>query len=58
MKSVPMFLSGEKRQAVRTSTPIPPVENVERVKRECSGVRLREYLYVVFRLRTTRSSYC
>jgi len=47
---VPVFLSGEKRQAVRTSTLIPPVKNVETVKRECSAVRLRDYLYVSFRL--------
>ena len=48
--SVPVFLSGEKRQAVRTSTHIPPVRNVEWVNRECSAVRLRDYLYVALSL--------
>jgi len=48
--SVPVFLLGEKRQAVRTSTPIPQVKSVEKIKRECSSVRLRDYLYVTFHL--------
>jgi len=45
--SVPVFLVGEKRQAVYTSTHIPQVKTVEKVSRECSSVRLRDYLYVI-----------
>ena len=56
--SAPVFLSGEKRQAVRTSTPIPPVKNVERIDKEYSAVRLRDYLYVTFAYVTTCRSYC
>ena len=55
--STPVFLSGEKKQAVRTSTPIPPVKNVEWIKKECSAVRLRDYLYVTFACVTTCRSH-
>jgi len=48
--SVPVFLSGEMRQAVYTLTLIPQVKIVEKVNRECSSVRLRDYLYVTFHL--------
>ena len=44
--SVPVFLSGEKRQAVRTSTLIPPVKRVEKINRECNHTQLQNYLYV------------
>lgn len=47
---VPVFLLGEKRQAVRTSTLIPQVKTVEKVNRECSSVQLRDYLYVTLHL--------
>jgi len=57
MSSTPVFLSGEKKQAVRTSTLIPPVKKVERVKRECSAVLLRDYLYVTFACVTMCCSY-
>ena len=50
MNSVPVFLSGEKRQAVRTSTPIPPVKTVEKVKKDCNNIQLQNYLYVTFHL--------
>ena len=48
MNSIPVFLSGEKRQAVCTSTPIPPVKTVEKVNRECSHIQLQHYLYATF----------
>lgn len=48
--SMPVFLSGEKRQAVYTSTIIPPVKGVEKVDGEINQVRLRNYLYVAFKL--------
>jgi len=43
---MPVFLFGEKRQAVRTSTYIPPAEAVEKVKENCNPVRLRDYMWV------------
>jgi len=43
---MPVFLSGEKRQAIRTSTYIPPVEAVEKVKENCNQVRLQDYMWV------------
>lgn len=46
----PAFLSGEKKQAVRTSTFIPPVETIERVSEEVNQVQLRSYLYVTSHL--------
>lgn len=46
--SMPVFLSGEKRQAVYTSTPIPPVKTVEKVNKECNHFQLQSYLYVTF----------
>ena len=49
----PVFLSGEKRQAVRTSTPVPPVKTVERVNKEVNQVRLQDYLYVISHLSST-----
>jgi len=57
MNSAPVFLSGEKMQAVCTSTHIPPVKKVERVNRECSAVQLRDYLYVTFACVTMCCSY-
>lgn len=51
--SAPVFLSGEKRQAVRTSTPIPPVKTVEKVNKECNLIQLQNYLYVTFHLCNT-----
>jgi len=50
---MPIFLSGEKRQAVRTSTLIPPVKMVKRVNEECNSVQLRNYLYVISHLYNT-----
>jgi hypothetical protein len=44
--ATPVFLSGEKRQAVRTSTFIPPEKRIARVKREVNEVKLNHYLYV------------
>ena len=48
--TVPVFLLGEKKQAVRTSTLIPQVKTVERFNKECSPIQLRDYLYVTFHL--------
>ena len=42
----PMFLFGEKRQAVLTSTLIPPVKRVEKINRECNRINFQNYLYV------------
>ena len=42
----PMFLSGEKRQAVCTSILIPPAKKVEKINRECNRTNLQNYLYV------------
>lgn len=47
---VPVFLSGEQKQAVRTSTLIPPRETVETVSKEIYQVPLQNYLYVAFHL--------
>jgi len=47
---MPVFLSGEKRQAIRTSTPIPPAKTVEKVNKECNYTQLQNYLYATFRL--------
>ena len=44
----PMFLSGEKRQAILTSTLIPPVKKVEKINRECNRTNLQNYLYVFY----------
>lgn len=41
-----VFLSGEMKQAVRTSTLIPPMEKVEEIKKEVNRARLQDYLYV------------
>jgi len=46
----PIFLSGEKRQAVRTSTLIPPVKKIEMVNKECNRFQLQDYLYVTSNL--------
>ena len=43
---MPEFLSGEKRQAVRTSTLIPPAKKVKRINEECNRTQLQNYLYV------------
>ena len=43
---VPVFLSGEKRQAVRTSVLIPPAKKVEKFNGECNRTQLQNYLYV------------
>ena len=43
---MPMFLSGEKRQAVLTSAFIPPVKKVVKVGGEINQVQLKNYLYV------------
>lgn len=50
---MPVFLSGEKRQAVRTSTPIPPEKKVERVNKEWNHTLLQSHLYVTFHLCST-----
>lgn len=42
------FLSGEKRQAVCTSTTIPPVKIVEKVNWEYNHIQLQNCLYVTF----------
>jgi len=47
---VPVFLSGEQKQAVRTSTLIPPRETVEKVSKEIYQVPLQNYLYVASHL--------
>jgi len=54
MNLMPIFLSGEKRQAVRTSTFIPPVKTVGKVSKECNSVQLRNYLYVTSHLYNTK----
>lgn len=48
--SAPVFLLGEKRQAVCTSKPIPQAKTVKKVNKECSSVQLQDYLYVTFHL--------
>lgn len=48
--SVPVFLSGEKRQAVCTSTVIPPVKKVVKVDGDITQVLLNDYLYVIPKL--------
>jgi len=59
----PVFLSGEKKQAVRTSTLIPPRETVEKVKKEINRVQLQNYLYAtsyfsnMMKLTPSRSKY-
>ena len=59
----PVFLSGEKKQAVRTSTLIPPRETVEKVKKEINRVQLQNYLYAtshfsnMMKLMSSRSKY-
>lgn len=50
---VPVFLSGERRQAVYTSTFIAPVKTVGEVKKEVNQVQLRDYLYVTSHLSST-----
>lgn len=51
--SVPVFLSGEIKQAVYTSTLIPPKETVEWVNREVNPVQLQNYLYATSHLSNT-----
>ena len=46
----PMFLSGEQKQAVCTSTCIPPMKTVKKVKEEVYRAQLKNYLYVIFHL--------
>ena len=46
----PVFLSGEKKQAVHTSTLIPPVKTVGRVNKEVNQLVLQNYLYVTSHL--------
>jgi len=48
--TVPVFLSGEQKQAVRTSTLIPPREKVEEVSEEIYQLPLQNYLYVASHL--------
>ena len=50
---MPAFLSGEKRQAIRTSTFIPPKKTVERASGTCYPTQLRNYLYVASYLYNT-----
>lgn len=40
------FLSGEKRQAVRTHTLVPPSKRVFEINGECNHIQLQNYLYV------------
>ena len=47
---VPVFLSGERRQAVYTSTLIGPVKTVDKLKKEVNRVQLQDYLYVTSHL--------
>ena len=48
--SMPVFLSGEKRQAVRTSTLIPPGKTVKTANWKCNRVQLQNHLYAIFHL--------
>ena len=48
--SMPSFLSGERMQAVLTSTLIPPKRRVDQVKKEINHTQLNEYLYVTIQL--------
>jgi hypothetical protein len=50
---IPIFLSGEKRQAVRTSTLIPPTKTVDMLNRTCNYTQFRSYLYVASHLYST-----
>ena len=45
-----MFLSGERKQAIRTSTLIPPREKVARFNKEIPRVQLQNILYVTYYL--------
>ena len=60
---MPLFLSGEKRQAIRTSTHIPPVKNVTKINKGINLVQLKDYLYVIsqphckIKLTPSRSKY-
>ena len=45
-KFMPVFLFGEKRQAVRTSTLIPPAKRVEKINRDCNRTHFQNFLYV------------
>ena len=49
-RPMPVFLSGEQKQAVYTSTLIPPAEIVEKVNKEINQVQLQNYLYVTSHL--------
>ena len=42
----PLFLSGEKRQAVYTFKSIPPEKKVSKIEQEINRIRLNNYLYV------------
>ena len=42
---MPVFLSGEKKQAVRTSILTPPAKRVEKIYGEYNHTQLRNYLY-------------
>ena len=44
---MPVFLSGEKRQAVRTSKFIPPAKKVEKINGDCNRANLQNILYVL-----------
>jgi len=44
---MPEFLSGEKKQAIRTSVLIPPVKRVGKINWECNHTQLQNYLYVL-----------
>lgn len=60
---MPLFLSGEKRQAIRTSKHIPPTKNFKEINKQINPVQLNDYLYVIsqprceIKLTPSRSKY-
>ena len=45
-----VFLSGERKQAIRTSARIPPTKTVANVNKEIYQAALKNFLYVTYRL--------
>ena len=45
-----VFLSGERKQAIRTSAPVPPAKKVDRVNKEIFQLQLKSVLYVTYYL--------
>ena len=50
IQPIPVFLSGEQKQAICTSTRIPPTKTVKKVKEEIYQTQLKNYLYIISHL--------